>query len=315
MKRTGLVVLLWGLLILLLGIVALLFNFGVFVAYQQLIVYVLAGVLAGVGVVSIIVALSGSDRWMFFIPGFALSALGSVVYLSTLQSVPARSLGALFLGGVAAGFFVIFLMNRQERWWALLQGCIIVVIALVAFGFGVLPDALLGAVLFGGLGLSFFLVWLLGGNRRRLSWAALMAAVLFAAAFALAGTPPVTGPNSIIVKLWPVLFIIAGTLAVGYVITGRAAPPPLPQASSLVPVEDVDVRSLATTDTAHITRPGATAGQSASSQPSQAIPMPPPPPSSPVSEVLPPDMQTFDPNNPGATLDTLLDASQKTVAG
>lgn len=309
MNRTGLVVLLWGLLILLLGIVALLFNFGVFVAYEQLIVYVLAGVLAGVGVISIIVALSGSDRWMFFIPGFALTALGSVVYLSTLQTVPARSLGALFLGGVAAGFFVIFLMNRQERWWALLQGCIIVVIALVAFGFGMLPDALLGAVLFGGLGLSFFLVWLLGGNRRRLSWAALMAAVLFAASFALAGT--VTGPNSVIVKLWPVLFIVAGTLAVGWVITGRGASPPLPQAASLVPVEDVDVRPLATTDTAHITRPAATAGQTASSQPSQAIPMPPPPSPSPVSEVLPSDQPSFDPNNPSATLDTLLDASQK----
>ena len=309
MNRSGLVVLLWGLLILLLGVVALLFNFGVFIAYQQLIVYVLAGVLVGVGVLSIIVALSGSDRWMFFIPGFALSALGSVVYLSSLQNVPARSLGALFLGGVAAGFFVIFLMNRQERWWALLQGSIIVVIALVAFGFGVLPDALLGAALFGGLGLSFFLVWLLGGNRRRLSWAALMAAVLFAAAFALAGT--VTGPNSVIVKLWPALFIIAGALAVGYVITGRAAPPPLPQAASLVPVEDVDARPLTTTDTAHITRPGATAGQSASGQSYQTIPMPPPQ-TSPVSEVLSPDLQTFDPNNPGATLDTLLDASQKT---
>ncbi len=306
MNRTSLVVALWGLVILLLGILALLFNFGVFVAYEPLIVLVLAGVLAGVGVVSLLVALSGKERWMLFIPGFALLALGSVVYLSTLPNVAPRYLGALFLGGVAAGFFVAFLTNRQERWWALLQGSIIVVIALVALGFGVLSDILLGALLFGGLGLSFFLVWLFGGNRRRLSWAALMSAVLFATAFSLAGA--VAGANSVVVKLWPVLFVIAGALALGWVLTGRGAPPLVPQPSMLVPVETVEVQPLTTSDTAHITRPSSSPSHTEPAP--QAIPMPPPP-ASPPSEVLPPDLQTFDPNNPGATLDALLDASQK----
>ncbi|RME83873.1 MAG: hypothetical protein D6775_07005, partial [Caldilineae bacterium] len=153
--------------------------------------------------------------------------LGAVVYLSTVEAIAAVWVGAVFLLGIAIGFLLLFLSNRHERWWALLQTGTIAVVALVSLGVGVPPESehLLGAALFGGFGFSFLLLYLFAGNHRRFLWALLMAGVLavFAAMLLVAGY----GDRSVVVRLWPVALLVLGVylLARGLTAARKPAPP------------------------------------------------------------------------------------------
>ncbi|RUA15920.1 MAG: hypothetical protein DSY55_05300 [Clostridia bacterium] len=217
---------LWALLLMLVGVVALAYNFGVFDAYKLMTAYVIAAVLVVMGLGFLLAIIFQKEQWFYVIPGFSLLSLGGVVYLSTLENVKPEWMGALFLGGIALGFLVIFLRKRQERWWALLQAETILIIALVGLGMGV-PDnavALVGAILVGGFALSFFFVWLLSGNRGRFAWALILAAVLaiFAAVIFTAGQ------NRIWQLAWPVLVLILGLFLLIRAFSGGKKTPAVP---------------------------------------------------------------------------------------
>jgi len=112
---------LWGLLIIILGVGALAYNFGALDQYKLITAYIVAALLAVMGAAFLLAIAFQRENWFYVIPGFSLLSLGGMVYLTTLENVKPEWLGALFLGGIALGFLVIFLKNRQERWWALLQ--------------------------------------------------------------------------------------------------------------------------------------------------------------------------------------------------
>ena len=180
MNRNTLNTLFWGILLVAAGAVGLLYNFGALDDYKLLTAYIMAGLLAVAGVGFLVLLAFRRDQTLFVIPGFSFLTLGSIVYLSTLQNVQSVWLGTLFLAGIAAGFLALFLTNRQERWWALLQAGTIAVIALVGLGIGI-PEGskhLLGAALFGGFAVSFLLLFLFAGSFQRFSWALIMAGVL-----------------------------------------------------------------------------------------------------------------------------------------
>ena len=217
---------LWGLLIIILGVGALAYNFGALDNYKLITAYIVAALLALMGVAFLLAIAFQREQWFYVIPGFSLLSLGGVVYLTTLQNIKAEWLGALFLGGIALGFLVIFLRNRQERWWALLQAETILIIALVGLGFGV-PENItkqVGAILFGGFAVSFFFVWLFSGNRGRFLWALILAGVLaiFAAAIFT------SGQNQFSLLLWPVLLLLVGVFLLLRVFSGgKEQPPPV----------------------------------------------------------------------------------------
>ena len=118
MNQKSLNTLFWGVLLLTIGIVGLLYNFGVLDDYKLMTTYIIAGLLALAGVGFLVIVVFQQERWLYAIPGTSFLALGSVIYLSTMDAVDTIWLGALFLAGIAAGFLLLFLSNRRERWWA-----------------------------------------------------------------------------------------------------------------------------------------------------------------------------------------------------
>ncbi len=337
MNRKTWITALWGIAILLLGIAILLFNFGVFEAYALYGAYAVAAVLSLGGLAFLIALVFNTERWVLTIPGFTLLSLGVVVFLSTLDTIAPEYMGALFLIGLALGFLVLFLSNRQERWWALLQACIVAVVALVGVGVGVLPVEQLGSLLFGGLGLSFLLLYLVGGNHKVFAWTLIVAAVLliFAAALLAASF----GTESLVVRLWPILLVLIGGFILARAITGRAAPAS-PEPTPIVPAEVIEgtvVTAGASTEPAQIIRPeGFSVAEPLpylEPQPVVNSTTPSPEPEISPEERLPPataapedeaegqtetstvsmpdDLAAFDASDPAAALDALLEASQK----
>ncbi|MDW8269142.1 MAG: hypothetical protein RMN24_08260 [Anaerolineae bacterium] len=240
MSRHRLFTLLWSLALIALGIFGLLYNFGVFDDYRTLLAYVVAGILAVLGVVFLAWLAFRREHTAFVVPGISLLTLAVLLYLLTLGSVQPTWLAALFLAGMAIGYLVLFLTNRRERWWALLQAGTIAVIALVGLGVGVPPENqyLLGTALFGGFALSYLLLFLVGGDRRGLLWALIMAAVLglFAMTTLTGGVAATSTLAGTVVRLWPLLLVLVGAVWLARLIGARpaaaapAAAPPTPPA-------------------------------------------------------------------------------------
>ncbi len=229
---------LWGLLIIILGVGALAYNFGALDDYKLITAYIVAALLALMGVAFLLAIAFQREQWFYVIPGFSLLSLGGVVYLTTLPNIKTEWLGALFLGGIALGFLVIFLRNRQERWWALLQAETILIIALVGLGLGIPQSVtkLVGSILFGSFAVSFFFVWLFSGNRGRFLWSLILAGVLaiFAAAIFTSGQSQIT------LMLWPVLLLLVGIFLLLKVFSGGKQQPPPVSIETVQPVPDAD---------------------------------------------------------------------------
>lgn len=293
MQRTRLNTFLWGLVLFVIGTAALLYNFGVFAEYERLAAYIAAGLLALAGLSFLVFMAFRREEWLYVIPGVSLLGLGSIVYLSTLENIRPEWLAALFLTSLAAGFLILFLSNRRERWWALLQAGTIAVIALVGLGVGV-PEGsqhILGAALFGGFALSFLLLFLFGGDFRRFLWALVMAGVLLMFALTVLTTGIASPTAATALRLWPILFILLGVYFFFRLLTGRASPKP---AAPIVPAETLEQRPTtivpATSSApARITRPGQV---------------------QPGEEALPASLRSSDMSDPSAALDALLEASK-----
>ncbi|NOZ48971.1 MAG: hypothetical protein GXP37_02845 [Chloroflexi bacterium] len=328
MKRNQTNTLLWGILMLLLGIAGLLYNFGVLDPYLTMTAYTVAILLALAGVGFLAAILLQRQRWAFAIPGFSLLSLAGVVYLATLGTVAPQWLGVLFVGGVVLGFLVLFLSDRTQRWWALLQAGFIASMGAVGWATVnmMVPDTdrfsafRLGALLFGGFAASFLLLYLFAGARRRFQWALVMTGVLGAFALLMLGEG-LGGKESSFVKLWPLLLILLGAYLLSRLITGRTR---TPSKAPVVPAEALEApaaggTAVSSPEPARIVR----SETSGSSQPS-AHPSPAPEPSAvlpalapepAVEPPLPADLQDMPLEDAGAALDALLDASQKATEG
>jgi hypothetical protein len=112
-----------------------------------------------------------SGQWWSAFPGFTLAALGVLILLpDSLDDLG----GAVFLGGIGLAFWLVYLMDRAERWWALIPAGVLTTLAFVS----VLPGRIgifeTGGVFFLGLAATFLLVALLA----RMRWAYWPAGVL-----------------------------------------------------------------------------------------------------------------------------------------
>lgn len=109
----------------------------------------------------------------------AILILAGVLFL--LQNIGILPVGSLFMG-VAIGFFgLLFLstyLGNREQWWALIPGFILVSLAILILMDVFLPGAANtwgGPVFLGGMGLSFWTVYL---ARREHWWAIIPGGVL-----------------------------------------------------------------------------------------------------------------------------------------
>ena len=191
---------LWGALLIAGGALFLLQELNLVTSAWELI---MAALFAVAGVVFLVSYWTDRSQWWPLIPGLGLLSLGALILVDSLfPGIPWT--GAIFLGGIGAAFWLVYLLNR-ENWWAVIPGGVLVTLAVVA---GVDPfvggDAG-GGIFFLGLGLTFVLVGLLPSSQGPMRWAFIPAAVLL-----LMGVFLLTPLTPVLNYIWPVALIVLG---------------------------------------------------------------------------------------------------------
>lgn len=190
----------WGLLLILTGILFFLQEFQILgSAFEYLWVILMA---AGAGAF-LWIYFTKRDRWWAVIPGLTLLGLTFVGLENIIQVLPGGNWsGAVFLGCIGLAFWLVYL-RRQEQWWAIIPGGVLVTLALVA---GL--DYLSGwgdVIFFLGMGLTFGLVALLPNPNNDTRWAFIPAGILSFLGLALFAPF-----QSVINYVWPILLIGLG---------------------------------------------------------------------------------------------------------
>lgn len=185
-----------------LGILFLLQNLGILGGVAGLI-WALAFTAGGVAF--LVVFLRNSGNWWAAIPGSTLLGIGALIGLDELIPAHAGSWGgALVLGMISLGFWLVYLTGRQ-RWWAVIPGGVLLTLAAVASLTENTSGMDLGWVFFLGLGLTFGLVAMLPTPDGHMRWALIPAAIMMAMALLiLAVAEPIFN------VLWPLLLIVGG---------------------------------------------------------------------------------------------------------
>jgi len=139
-----------------------------------------------------------TGSWWAAIPGATLAGLGVLILLPNSME---EFGGAVFLGGVALAFWLVYLPSRKERWWALIPAGVLTTLAFVTFAPQLVGETATGGVFFLGLALTFLLVALLANMR----WAWYPAAAL-----GLIGFLVIISAASAANYIWAAVFIVAG---------------------------------------------------------------------------------------------------------
>jgi len=205
--------LIWGILLIGGGIFYLLQNFG-YLRVSGLI----WGVVFGLGGIAFL--------WVFFrdrgqgwaiIPALTLLGLAALITLDqTAPSLADAWGGALFLGSIGLGFWVVYLVNRGH-WWAIIPGGVLLTVAAVAGLESALGEFATGGVFFLGLGVTFGLVALAPAPQGRMKWAYIPAGALL-----LFGLLLTVGFGDAINYLGPVALILGGIFLLARAVRRRA---------------------------------------------------------------------------------------------
>lgn len=166
-KRSNLI---WGIALILFGGVYLLENLGLI---PEFVPTVWGVIFAGASLVFLVIYLtSGWREWGWLFPVFIPAGLAAVIFLGE-SGVAGLWIGALFMASIAAPFWLVFLIDR-ENWWALIPGWVLTVLtAVILFSENMAGETLGGLVMI-GIGLPFLIVFL--ANRSH--WWALIPAVI-----------------------------------------------------------------------------------------------------------------------------------------
>ncbi len=200
--------LIWGVLLSLAGVGLLLFNLDVFVRFEPYVQYGAAALLGLLALLFVGGYLSARENWWRLIPGWTLIALTAMVYLTTLPALDQRITASVLFVGQAIAFAHIYLLDRAERWWAIIPGGFMLMLGgTIALSSVTEEPAVLGTVLFIGLGAVFFLLYLLG-QRWQLWWALVPGSVLVLLGLFLFSIG--LGQQNLSLRLWPVLLPLLG---------------------------------------------------------------------------------------------------------
>ena len=121
--------LIWGGILILAGILFLLQELNILGnAFQYLWLMLMA---AGAAVF-IWIYFTKKEQWWAIIPGLTLLGLSLSGLDSLLDFYPGSNwTGAVFLGCIGAAFWLIYL-RRQDQWWAIIPGGVLITLAAVA---------------------------------------------------------------------------------------------------------------------------------------------------------------------------------------
>jgi hypothetical protein len=191
-----------GLVLVVLGVLAFLQSFGFIVVKGDPWALIFAVIFAALGLVFLYALVSDRSNWWAAIPGMTLLGLGALIGLALIPGFPDLILPVVFMGSIAASFWIVYLMNRQF-WWAIIPaGTLTSVAVLIA----VSENGELGAsLLFLGMAATFGLLALIKVDGKRMSWPWIPAVAL-----AVLGGIVALGSGGVPAIFWAVLLILAG---------------------------------------------------------------------------------------------------------
>lgn len=203
----------WSIGLVVSGIVLLLFNFDLLAAFEPMAQYLLAAIGALAGAIFFGAFASAPQHWWRLIPAWTLLALAGMIFLSTLSGLDQRLTAALLFLGLALAFVHIYLLERSERWWAIIPGGFMLVLGGVIALSGLLSRVeTLGALLFTGMGAVFFALYALGGRRRQW-WALIPGSVLLIfGLFVFSLDSAADGGQGAAMQWWPVILLLLGLI-------------------------------------------------------------------------------------------------------
>ena len=165
-------------------------------------------VLYSIGLPFLVVYFMDRKNWWALIPAGAMAVIGTFPLLSSILNEDTMGVAVMLLFGVP--FLVVFFWSKNN-WWALIPAGVFISIAIVVFlttmkiVVGDEQNGPMSAVIMGGIGLTFGILWLMR-NVRPTAWAKYPALGLFAAAILAFFT------GERFKLFWPIVLIIVGVV-------------------------------------------------------------------------------------------------------
>ena len=168
------------------------------------------GVLFGAaGLLFLYAFLRDRDQWWAIFPAMPMLGIATLMLLDAIApAVSAVVGGALFLGLVSLGFWMVYYV-RRDFWWAIIPGGAVGTTAVIALLANIVPAAETTALMLMGIGLTFLVLYFLPEGRGRQPWAIIPGGILIIIA-ALTGIAFGTMARF----FWPLVFIIGGLFLV-----------------------------------------------------------------------------------------------------
>jgi hypothetical protein len=135
-----------------------------------------AALFAGSGAVFFTVYLGDRQRWWALIPGYILVIIGAIILFGT-SNFPGEFIGTFVMFAIAAPFIYVYLLNREQNWWALIPAYAMSVIGLIVATSSVLPGLMIGSWIMFAIAAPFIYVYL----RNHEHWWALIPAYAMSA--------------------------------------------------------------------------------------------------------------------------------------
>jgi hypothetical protein len=203
----------WAAGLVISGLLLLIWNFELLTPYEPWTQVLLAIMLLAVSV-GFFSGYLGGQQWWRYIPAWIMAALTAMALLDIWPAAAAEAIAALLFVGMAAAFIHIYLLQRQEHWWALLPaGFTLVIALLVAVSALTQRITILGALLFGGMGAVFFVLYALSHSTQRW-WALIPGGVLTLFSLVILTTQPEDERSYL--RWWPVLLVAAGLVVLWF---------------------------------------------------------------------------------------------------
>ena len=168
------------------------------------------GVLFGAaGLLFLYAFLRDREQWWAIFPAMPMLGIATLMLLDAIApAVSAVVGGALFLGLVSLGFWMVYYV-RRDFWWAIIPGGAVGTTAVIALLANIVPAAETTALMLLGIGLTFLVLYFLPEGRGRQPWAIIPGGILIIIA-ALTGIAFGTMARF----FWPLVFILGGLFLV-----------------------------------------------------------------------------------------------------
>jgi hypothetical protein len=192
--------LVWGGILILAGALFMLQELNILGSAFQ---YLWLLIMAAGSAVFLWIYFTRQDQWWAIIPGLTLLGLSVSALENILNIFPSTDwTGAIFLGCIGLAFWLVYL-RRQDQWWAMIPGGVLVTLAVVT---GL--DNLFGwseVVFFLGLSVTFLLVAVMPNQGQDTRWAFIPAAIL-----GILGLTIFAPLKNAMLILWPAVLIALG---------------------------------------------------------------------------------------------------------